>query len=395
MNAKIMLLLRTAFKNILAAGKRTWLNVAALSFTFVIMVAYNGLLDGWVEKSRQDTRDWQTGDGQLWHKNYDPYDIFTLPDSHESIPAEYQPFINEGSLTPLLALQASVYPQERFTNVIIKGIDVNQNIVRIPGGKLKSETGEIHALIGKQMSKLTRLKAGDRVMLRWRDRNGVFDAQEILIADVFSSQVPAVEANQLWMSLEDLYQMTGYDGEATYFIRSAQCPVTTGAGNWTYKDTEFLTSDITEMEKASRIESLVIYIILMSIALLAVFDTQMLSIFRRQKEIGTLVALGMTPQRVIRLFALEGVCFTLLAIAVSAIWGTAFCLWFANVGYPVPDTMSDMAVGMETAMYPAFKLINVCGTALYLIFFSGLVSWLAARKISGQNVVLLLKGKVN
>lgn len=369
--------------------------MAALSFTFVIMVAYNGLLDGWIEKSRQDTHDWQTGDGQLWHKNYDPYDIFTLPDSHESIPAEYQTFINEGSLTPVLVLQASVYPQERFTNVIIKGIDVNQNIVKIPGGKLKSENGEIHALIGAQMSKLTKLKSGDRVMMRWRDRNGVFDAREILIADVFESNVPAIEANQLWMNLEDVYRMTGYGGEASYFIKSVQCPVTGDAGSWTYKDTAFLTSDITEMEKASRIESLVIFIILMSIALLAVFDTQMLSIFRRQKEIGTLVALGMTPRRVIRLFALEGVCLTLLAIAVSATWGTAFCLWFANVGYPVPDTMGDMAAGMGTSMYPAFKFISVCGTALCLTFFSGLVSWLAARKISGQNVVLLLKGKVN
>ena len=76
-----MLIIRTAFKNIIGYGRATWLNIAVLSFVLVIMTAYNGILDGWIEESRRDTMEWDTGWSQLWQTNYDKYDIFSLPDA--------------------------------------------------------------------------------------------------------------------------------------------------------------------------------------------------------------------------------------------------------------------------------------------------------------------------
>jgi putative ABC transport system permease protein len=63
----IMLSLKLAFKNLLGAGLRTWLNVLALSFAFVLIIFYNGMIDGWNRQSRRDTQAWETGKGQFWH----------------------------------------------------------------------------------------------------------------------------------------------------------------------------------------------------------------------------------------------------------------------------------------------------------------------------------------
>ena len=57
---------------------------------------------------------------------------------------------------------------------------------------------------------------------------------------------------------------------------------------------EVLLKSITDLIKMKSVSGYVLYIILMSLAMLAIFDTQVLSIFRRQKEIGTYIALGMT-----------------------------------------------------------------------------------------------------
>ena len=35
-----------AYKNLMGAGLRTWLNVVVLSFAFVLIIFYNGLIDG-------------------------------------------------------------------------------------------------------------------------------------------------------------------------------------------------------------------------------------------------------------------------------------------------------------------------------------------------------------
>ena len=41
-----MLILQLALRNLLGAGLRTWLNVVALSFSFVVIVFLQGMYDG-------------------------------------------------------------------------------------------------------------------------------------------------------------------------------------------------------------------------------------------------------------------------------------------------------------------------------------------------------------
>ncbi|MDH6341596.1 putative ABC transport system permease protein [Parabacteroides sp. PFB2-12] len=388
-----MLLLKTAFKNILGGGMRTWLNVAVLSFTFVIIVWFNGITDGWVQDSRQETIAWETGDGQFWMPEYDRYDVFTLPDAHAPIPNGYREGMTKGDLTPVLVVQGTVYPGGgRMMNIQLKGIPAGQTAVKLPTQGLAGRE-EISALVGKRMARSAGLQEGDYVMVRWRDRWGAFDARQIRIAGVFDSKVPAIDNGQLWLDIEDLQQMTGMDGEATYLILSvgAEAPVDSA---WVFKSLAYLTADLDEMLAANRIEMLVVFVILLSVALLAVFDTQTLSIFRRQKEIGTYVALGMTQKRVAALFTLEGTAYSLLAIVVGAIWGIPVLLWQAKVGMPMPDMIEETGIAIGNVIYPIYTIPAILWTILVIVFSSALISYWPARKITKQNIVLSLKGKI-
>lgn len=388
-----MLLLKTAFKNILGGGMRTWLNVAVLSFTFVIIVWFNGITDGWVQDSRQETIAWETGDGQFWMPEYDRYDVFTLPDAHAPIPNEYREGMTKGDLTPVLVVQGTVYPGGgRVMNIQLKGIPAGQTAVKLPTQGL-ADREEISALVGKRMARSAGLQEGDYVMVRWRDRWGAFDARQIRIAGVFDSKVPAVDNGQLWLDIEDLQQMTGMDGEATYLILSVGTKVPADSG-WVFKSLAYLTADLDEMLAANRVEMVILFIILLSVALLAVFDTQTLSIFRRQKEIGTYVALGMTQKRVATLFTLEGTAYSLLAILVGAIWGIPVLLWQAKVGLPMPDMIEETGLALGNVIYPIYTSTAILWTILVIVLSSALISYWPARKITKQNIILSLKGKI-
>jgi len=83
-----MLALKLAYRNLIGAGLRTWLNVFILSISFVIIIFHKGILDGWNKQARTDLINWEYGGGQYWQSNYDPYDPFTLSDSHADIPDE-------------------------------------------------------------------------------------------------------------------------------------------------------------------------------------------------------------------------------------------------------------------------------------------------------------------
>lgn len=391
-----MLTFKTAFKNILSAGKRTWLNVFVLSFTMVIIVAFNGLIDGWVEESKLESIKWEMGDGQFWHPKYDRYDIFNLQDAHGKVSKELLPYLEKKNVLPILLIQATIYPQGRMQNIILKGIDIEQSILEIPTHLLKNKNQtDIPVIIGERMATSTELKEGSRVMLRWRDKNGVFDAREVVIAGIFNNKVPSSDAVQIWINIHDLYEMTDMHDEATYIVKSKDCSINHYVGEWVFRDLDYLMADIEAMKQSANVESLVILILLLSISLLAVFDTQTLSIFRRQKEIGTYIALGMTPKKVIGLFTLEGTCYSILAVIAGIIWGSPLLYLFKKYGFRIPDSFQDIGVVMGEAMYPVYHFSSIITSLSIIIVLSAIISYIPARKIAKQNVVYALKGKIN
>ena len=59
-----MLSIKLAWRNLIGAGLRTWLNVIVLSISFVVIIWHRGMLDGWHQQARLDTIDWEIGGGQ-------------------------------------------------------------------------------------------------------------------------------------------------------------------------------------------------------------------------------------------------------------------------------------------------------------------------------------------
>ncbi len=132
-----MLALKLALRNLLGAGLRTWLNVIVLSFSFIIIIWTKGLLEGWDRQAKNDMIEWEVGQGQYWHNSYDPYDPFTLNDSHGTLSEIYRSAAEDNLLVPVLITQGSIYPQGRMQSVLIKGIPPGQQILKLPTGLLE------------------------------------------------------------------------------------------------------------------------------------------------------------------------------------------------------------------------------------------------------------------
>ena len=63
--------IQLAFRNLWGVGIRTWLNAGVLAFTLVLILFYDGLIDGWNEQARRDGIAWEYGYGQLYHQDFD------------------------------------------------------------------------------------------------------------------------------------------------------------------------------------------------------------------------------------------------------------------------------------------------------------------------------------
>jgi ABC-type lipoprotein release transport system permease subunit len=378
----------------MGAGLRTWLNVFVLSLAYVLIIYFNGLMSGWNREARSDKIEWEIADGEYWHNKYDPYDPFTLSDSHDPVPESLESLIREGEIVPVLISEATIYPEGRLQSILLKGIDTRQNILKLPTHALDTLIEEVPAIIGKRFAKNTNLEKGDRVTIRWRDKNGTFDATEIRIVDVFYCNVPTVDNGQLWMSLESLQEMKQLPGEATKLIKGVGVQPDFVDDSWVYKDLEILLADMNQLIRTKRIGSSFFYVIILALALLAIFDTQILSIFKRQKEIGTYVAMGMTRKQVVILFTVEGAFHAVLAAIVGAIYGIPILTYAAKSGFKVPEGSDDMGLPMSDVIHPFFSVILIVSTIILVFFVTTIVSYLPARKISKMEPTDAIKGKI-
>ena len=389
-----MIAFKLAIKNLIGAGLRTWLNVFVLSLALVIIVMQSGVINGWNEQAKRDITEWQVGGGEYWHNLYDPYDPLSLNDAHGVLPSEIEQMVNDKLATPVLVTQGSVYPEGRMRNIQIKGIDPSQDLLKLPSSMMKSEDNIISVIIGTRMASAIKLKENDEVTIRWRDVNGTFDATEVRIAGIFHTNVPEIDMNQIWIPIDNLRQMINMEGEATYVVLKQNIESVPTVPGWIYKDHTALFYEIDTIIKSKRIGGIVIYVIFLSLALLAVFDTQVLSIFRREKEIGTYIALGMTRWQVVRLFTIEGAMHSILSVAAAAIWGTPLFILLAKKGFTMPAGTESYGLTIAEKLFPIYGVGMIIIMALIILLTTTFVSYLPSRKIARMNPTEALRGKV-
>ncbi len=385
-------LFTSAFRSLIGNGLKTWLNVFVLSISFVLIILLQGLLKGWSNQAVDDTVKWQIADGQYWQANYDPYDPFTFDSSAVKIPEVLQKAVNNNLLEPVLITQASIYPQGRIQGVILRGIRPDQQLLKIPSTTLKQEGVEIPVIIGAFMAKQTKLHLNDVVTLRWRDKYGTFEAADIRIAGVFKTSVPEIDNGSIWMSLDKLQEMTLRDNCANIIIKSPRVAAEKVKG-WNFNDVNKLTESTRLLVKTKSKGTNMLYFIFLLLAMLAIFDTQVLSIFKRQREIGTLVALGMTRQQVIWRFTLEGTFIALLSFAVGIVWGTPVILHMIFKGISFNMDAGELGIAMADTMYVSVTPGLVFGTMLFILVLTALVSYIPARKIAKMNPTEAIRGK--
>ncbi|MCG6190560.1 ABC transporter permease [Maribellus maritimus] len=388
------LAIKLAYRNLIGAGLRTWLNVIVLSFSFVVIIWMKGIMVGWDHQAKTDMKNWEIGGGQYWQENYDPFDPFTLSESHAAIPVSLNDEITNGEIVPSLIVSGTIYPQGRMQSVAIVGMNPHQSIFMLPTEKLDTTTSAIPAIIGSVSSRNLKLNVGDYVTIRWRNVNGMFDATEVVITGIFSCNVPSVDVGKIYIPLEKLREMMSLKGEATILTfreEQSERPEITG---WSYKNTATLTQSVDELIQTKTVGQSIFYAILLLLAMLAIFDTQVLSIFRRQKEIGTYIALGYTRREVVGLFTVEGAMHSILAAIVSAIYGLPFLIWMAKSGWTMPIEASEFGMAMAQTLYPVYSAGLVISTVLIIVLVTTVVSYWPSRKIAKMNPTEALRGKL-
>jgi len=128
---------------------------------------------------------------------------------------------------------------------------------------------------------------------------------------------------------------------------------------------------------------------------MGIFNAQVLSIFRRKKEIGMLMALGMTRSRVVGLFTIEGGLNAFLASIMALILFGPLLWYFASYGIPLPlDDYSDMGLIVARRLIPVYTMGLLISTTAIVSIIVLIVSYIPSRRIAKMKPTDALRGKI-
>ncbi|MFH2129863.1 MAG: FtsX-like permease family protein [bacterium] len=389
------MIFKIAFKNVLSAGIRTWLNTVIISITLTAIILIQGMNNGLLKELMTNRINEELGNGQFWHVNYDPFDPLTLEKSHGELSPAMAAAVKKREAIPILMVAGSAYPQGRIFPAVLKGIPVDQQILQLPFEQLQagSPPGTIPAMIGKNMARRTQLSRGDIITVRWRNSQGAFNATDLAIVHVFNGRVPSMDQGQIWLPLKNLQAMNLSPNHATIIISARPVDDQAVAPEWIRKTLDDLLADTYQLVQNKSVGAGIFYLILIFLAMIAIFDTQALSIFKRRREIGTLMALGMTNRAIVWTFTMEGLLHGVFATVLTAVTGAPLFWYFQTRGYSIPISGEDYGMAISEHLYADFSPALILGTLVIVMLLITIVSYLPARKITHLQPFVALRGK--
>lgn len=386
------MIFQIALKNFLRQGMRSFLNVLVTALAMVAVVFNLSLYNGFQD---QAVRNMVLTDVAGGHYRMPGFDIlapmewedhtFRIPETLSGLPPSDK--------AEVLILQGQIFPNRRLFPVQLRGMEIHQTLLDLPLNKLEEWQAPVDdvipIIIGKQMAGKSHLHIGDGVVLRWRDRFGAVDALDARVVDVVPLINPRIDEGVVWMRLDHLRQITQRTGEVSWIaVKEFQ-----GAVPGTeFQVPEVLLKDILNLIEQDRKYAVIIWVILIFLAGISVFNTQFLNIFKRQREIGTLMAFGMPPSRVVRLFTLEGSLAALTAVIVALILGTIIFAWFQSVGLDVSH-LAESQIPIRENIFLKIKPVEVILSVVIIVIIMILVAWFPVRKISRVNPTQALRGR--
>lgn len=390
-----MMLLKLANRNILGNGKRGIINMLILAFVLVGMIWMMAMFHSWTYRAKQQMRDWEHGQGLLSLRQFDQYDPFTWDQSHAPLTPEMRNAIADSKAVPILLSPAVIYPEGRMMSVLTRGIPADQKLLKLPTSALRdTSSGYIPALVGSQFARNLRIKEGDTFSMRIKDVHGSYDALDLQIVKVMQAPVPTVDAGAIWIDLDRLREIKDMPGEASLIVLGDPKLGSLARGDWQYLSVDYLLKDLLEIVRTKKGGQMFMFGLFLFLAMLAIFDTQVLSLFMRRKEIGTLVALGMTRGQVIRLFTLEGMLYLLYGTGLGIVIGTPLFLYFGLHGWVMPPEYQDFGIsGLSETLYFSYPPDIIMTSLTIMLVTTWLASWIPTLRISRLKPTDALRGR--
>jgi ABC-type lipoprotein release transport system permease subunit len=393
-----------AWRNLWRHSRRTWLTVAAMVFSNVLLIflvtlqlgSYQMMIDGSLASF--------TGHIQIQHRGY-------LEQQHmyQDVPAVGElarrvrgmPGVAAASArAEAFALASSA---ERSFGILLTGVqpDSEPGVSTFPGklreGRYLGSGDEEAIVIGSVLARNLKVTVGDELTFLGSGRDGSFAAGVATVVGIIDSGLEEVDRSMAQIPLGWFQQVfaMGDAGHAVVVRAPSLEQVQPTADDLrslpalgdelVVLDWETLVPGLRQAIQSDMTSAWFTYGVLVVLVAFGVLNTQLMSVLERTREFGVMLALGMSPGRLARLVGIETLLLAALGLGLGLLGGSLLTWYLSVTGFvypgveemmerfmlggriypevsPVSMLIGPLAVfvgAMLAALYPALRLFRL------------------------------------
>ena len=293
-------------------------------------------------------------------------------------------------VAPYLHARGTAIASNRSTPAVVLGImperepELFRALPPVRGAVLSGQPEEVY--VGEPVAKILRLSVGDSVSLLIQTPEGAMNSLDAVVCGIFRKGAPWYD-NTFFVPLSAARKLE----DSPEGVTNIKLRLSGSRGALESARTEIGTlvselsrgTSVESAEEAGRFSFSIIQANEASLAILSIFlfaaaavgivNAMLMSVHERTREIGTIRAMGMRREGVVRLFLLEGLALGIVAAALGVLAGGVMVLYWAGVGIRM-NTVTLVWLAGGDFLYPRLELLSVVRAAFAIIVMSTLAA---------------------
>jgi putative ABC transport system permease protein len=399
--------LHLAWRNLWRHPRRTWLTLAAMVFSNVLLVFMISIQFGMYGLMIENTLQVFTGHLQVQAEGYkDDQKLRQIVPGIQSLAEKIRSELGVETVSPRASAFALVSSEDRTYGIQVMGVDPGHEplVSSIPGlveeGRFLNDTNAAEIVIGSVLARNLRVGLGDELTLLGSGLDGSFAAAIATVRGIFESGVKDLDRSVAEVPLaffQDVFVMEDAGHQIVITTPNLSEISTTeqrvnavlpSGENLVTHDWNALQPGLKQAIQADISSAFFMYGILVILVAFSVLNTQLMSVLERTHEFGIVMSLGISPGHLGKLVILETAMMGFIGLVAGACFGALLTSWFSVYGFSYPG-MEEMAINfnLPSRFYPQVTLLTMFVGPLVVFIFTLLSALYPALRLNWLHPV--------
>ncbi len=413
------MLWKIAIRNIMRHKRRTIFSGITIMFGMVFFIMMDSMLTGMDRGALDNLIDLSTASLKICTRQY-MEEMEAMPLRHgiangDEVKRKLSRFDRVRGVTPRTRFlgQLSIYTETMPVSGVVIDPFTDTTVFDLDGcieGSYFSGSSRREIVLGKRLARDLDLKAGDWVTLYSLTRYESHNADDFLIVGLLNSTDPSINSSTVYITYTAADDFLDLDGLVTELDvglhRRTNLPDMK-------KDAELIAAGLTpefpelriqtfmemasgflEIAKTKRAFGFVYLFVIMLIACIGIFNSVLMSVYERIREVGVMRALGFTPGELTSLFLLEGFITGIFGALLGVAGGVAVNIGLVYHGYPVDKIFGYDDIGdfpLWGTMYGEWNIPTFIIVFVFCVATATLAGLIPARKAGKMEITRALR----